>query len=836
MNLLNQNSPKALQPQNVRLQLKQHQLTTLYKMVEMDQTCKNANIDLNLGILADLAGYGKCHGKGTSILMYNGEKKLVENIVPGDLLMGPDSKQRTVLTINSGVEQMYKITLSNGDSFTANESHVLSLRYPIKYTQSNGTLCIHWVDESLEQKTVQIFDTEVHLSNYIEKIPNVLNITIKDYLNCKSKGLSEFKAWKSIPEYSYTKTIIPPLIAGELYATSFFMCIPDDTLPQPPFYKHYIIPTQYFINTIEQRRLFLNGVVNKAGSCLLRTTIKTAAVQILELAKSVGLHNSTISSSQTNIHSVFIDFKQVLDFNFKIEPITDTEYFGFTLSGDHLYCLGDYTITHNTITMVSLLCIVKEKGDQYNAQWRKDIFADITPYFGCIVELPTIIPENYVKLTLLIVPKNVLKHWCNHFNLTDLNYTIVTGKNYYQQLNTALDLYICTEDLYNYFVSKHVITWDRVIIDEPDTIYIPNMNNVKARFLWLISSTYTRIKHKSNRGFLKDLMTFRKCDYFVVKCADDYTKESFKIVEPEIITIECLTPHYIKAIRGYVNDSILEYINAGDIDGAIISLGGNVDTDKNIIDLMLRKMTNSITEYELKIRNLTLLYLSENEASARLQKYTEKLTFHKNRITEFKNNIQDSLENECVICGDPKTSPTIVPCCQNVSCGKCILNWLKNHNTCPFCRSNIQISDLMTIGKEPTQSTNGSEKLSKVKQCFKIINDHPTSKFLIVSQHIAIFEEIKEELHKNHINFGELTSLNKTEKVLENFRNGKCNVILLGTKYNGAGIEIPEATDVILIHKLEPSVEIQAIGRAQRPRRTCRLKIWKLFYQNEYTF
>ena len=48
------------------------------------------------------AGSGKCLGEGTLILMFDGSLKKVEDIKINDLIMGPDSLPRTVLSINHG--------------------------------------------------------------------------------------------------------------------------------------------------------------------------------------------------------------------------------------------------------------------------------------------------------------------------------------------------------------------------------------------------------------------------------------------------------------------------------------------------------------------------------------------------------------------------------------------------------------------------------------------------------------------------------------------------------------------------------------------------------------
>ena len=64
------------------------------------------------GIIQLPCGRGKCLGKGTPILMYDGIIKNVEDIVLGDKIMGDDSNPRNVLSLARGREMMYKIHIN----------------------------------------------------------------------------------------------------------------------------------------------------------------------------------------------------------------------------------------------------------------------------------------------------------------------------------------------------------------------------------------------------------------------------------------------------------------------------------------------------------------------------------------------------------------------------------------------------------------------------------------------------------------------------------------------------------------------------------------------------
>src|SRR5262249_47722751 len=73
-------------------------------------------------LLAAATGAGKCLGEGTPVLMFDGTIKPVEKIAVGELLMGPDSKPRRVLSTAEGVGQLYKVTPTKGDSYVVNDA------------------------------------------------------------------------------------------------------------------------------------------------------------------------------------------------------------------------------------------------------------------------------------------------------------------------------------------------------------------------------------------------------------------------------------------------------------------------------------------------------------------------------------------------------------------------------------------------------------------------------------------------------------------------------------------------------------------------------------------
>ncbi|KKL84061.1 hypothetical protein LCGC14_1968460, partial [marine sediment metagenome] len=104
-------------------------------------------------LLKGAPGIGKCLGKGTPILMYDGTIKDVENIIKGDRIMGPDSKPRQVQSTTKGKGELYWVIPKKGLVYIVNKYHVLSLRMsPVRIGRKSRTIEIS-VGEYLKTST-----------------------------------------------------------------------------------------------------------------------------------------------------------------------------------------------------------------------------------------------------------------------------------------------------------------------------------------------------------------------------------------------------------------------------------------------------------------------------------------------------------------------------------------------------------------------------------------------------------------------------------------------------------------------------------------------------------
>ncbi len=70
-------------------------------------------------------------------------------------------------------------------------------------------------------------------------------------------------------------------------------------------------------------------------------------------------------------------------------------------------------------------------------------------------------------------------------------------------------------------------------------------------------------------------------------------------------------------------------------------------------------------------------------------------------------------------------------------------------------------------------------------------------------------------------------------KTLESFAKGQLKILFLNSRTSAAGIHIPSATHVLLLHRMGKEEEQQILGRAYRLGRTQPLHFVQLLNQRE---
>ena len=388
-------------------------------------------------------GSGKCQKINTPIIMFDGSIKMVQDIKVDELLMGPDSKPRKVLSLGKGRDMMYDVIPTQGETYTFNSEHILSLKYTnvgvfyVNDKRSKNQIkkwCATWFDNKTIKEKSLYFETEQeareHLKQFTEET-KICSIEIKDYINLSEHMKNKLKLYKVGIDFPYKEIPFDPYIIG-LWIGDGTSCSADITsqdsaiivylkqiLPKYGLYLHFTpsskynykisdksnsnrftqilkqldilnnkhIPDIYKINSREVRLQILSGILDTDGhlhgNCYEFVQKNERIIDdVIYIARSLGFSayksvkkTSWIYKGQKFFGTAFRthisgnvneipckikhkkaqprqQIKDVLTSGFIIQERGIDDYYGFELDGNHLYLLGNFTVTHNTCTAI----------------------------------------------------------------------------------------------------------------------------------------------------------------------------------------------------------------------------------------------------------------------------------------------------------------------------------------------------------------------------------------------------------------------------------------------------------------------------------------------------
>jgi len=508
--------------------------------------------------------------------------------------------------------------------------------------------------------------------------------------------------------------------------------------------------------------------------------------------------------------------KKIIDDNIEIETnigiFADPTGYGKTLSVCGL--LSRNKMKWDTSKSINKSLITENKGDS--------MFVNIKKKYS----------YAKIKTTLLLVNQSIIKQWESELKLLNVKYVVLDKRKLVDDVDvTKHDLVITIPTMYNRLVAKyHNIYWKRFIFDEPVNINVPRMSTIRAGYYWLITATPTQLRNisYSSQHMIRNVFNYylepSTTKYLIVKNDLDYVKRSYTFPETIRVEHECYQPLY-NMCRNHTDTETADMISAGNILGAIRRLGGNETS--NIFDLIKQRLKNKIEDL-----NHSLSVATRQNNRNNIERYTGRIKTVEKQITEIRDKYTERLDGECSICLSKLDKPVLITCCQNIMCGSCILQWTKSHNSCPLCRSATRPDSLIYIknrNESPSTKHKVRRKLTKPETILEIINNNKDGKFMIFSNYSETFKNIYNVLQTNRISFKELKGQTSTRtRILSKFKEGSIKVLFLNSQSNGAGINLQEATDIILYHHLSEDLETQVIGRANRIGRKDKLYIHQL--------
>lgn len=356
------------------------------------------------GQVVFLAGGAGCLARDTEILMFDGTKKKVQDIKEGDLLMGPDSRPRTVVETVSGKEPMLHVKMKKGNSYVSNRSHIHSFVCSFnKCGLKKGQIYNLTYDEFLSlpisaQKALLLYKTDIEYPEKPVPIdPYILGLWLGDGVRTNTNIIVDNKndvIVNYVSESLRKEGKIFNKLKTDKVNCSVYSVVnapEDQSRSNPNIYRDYFkekcvineekrIPFEYLINSKEIRKKVLAGLIDSdghnAGNYIeIVTVFDGLKDDIYDLCSSLG-YNVTITNKKAlwngeekNYHRIFIsgdlsdvpvllDYKRCyprkqiknpIRYGFEFEELPENEFFGFKLAEeDKRFLLGNYVVTHNS--------------------------------------------------------------------------------------------------------------------------------------------------------------------------------------------------------------------------------------------------------------------------------------------------------------------------------------------------------------------------------------------------------------------------------------------------------------------------------------------------------
>ncbi len=435
----------------------------------------------------------------------------------------------------------------------------------------------------------------------------------------------------------------------------------------------------------------------------------------------------------------------------------------------------------------------------------------------------------------------------------------------------------------------HNPMWQRVFFDEADSVKIPSTCLVPAAIMtWYITASFSNLLFLNQfiyshylrqlpEEFLQTLhpeiqeMVDRELDtqtqtnrvIFFRSQSQGYFQDRMKSVHPlrshlillnakafldESIQlpplyreiIRCRTPNTQQILESVLPPEAESMLNAGDIQGALMSLGVAAHTPITVVDAVVGYRQKELDRlkrlYEYKKEEE---YSTPQAKTAALEALGLKVQTLESQIVTLKNRMETSSKENCSICYEAPQDPVLVNCCNRRFCGRCILSWMVRSSSCPLCRSSIHPQSLVSISSQTQPQAQGSPFTQtpgalpkKMEALLNILNQNPDGRFLIFSRHdvASVVEELA--MHGHPVDFLQ-GNKDTVAKTLESFAKGQLKILFLNSRTSAAGIHIPSATHVLLLHRMGKEEEQQILGRAYRLGRTQPLHFVQLLNQRE---
>ena len=477
--------------------------------------------------------------------------------------------------------------------------------------------------------------------------------------------------------------------------------------------------------------------------------------------------------------------------------------------------IGDPSGTGKTLSVLAYLASYTKLNTSY------ELTENSSKYFFSN-ELHTL---SDLSTNVIIVPHSLFNQWKQEISKhTTMKYVAIETKrclrhNISESIlnsNFILTTNTCYKYVQNY-TNQHNIQWNNIFIDEASSIYFNSSDPpLRFQFMWFITNNWIPLLFKTpsiskhNLYHLKDR----------VHLHSDLEKWLVDMLHYEGT---CVSYSFFKEYIPFLHEhrslivlrnlsSVIDSIHLPPIETNMIYCKPNISLHSLISYYLARCVEPNIVS-----NNVLQLFQALDVEFGNIDNYLINQPQRKHELINRKYQ-----ENECVICLETCEHSTIVNCCYNIYCGKCLLNNMLITHKCPTCREPLLINNIWCL-----KPLINNISLSKINVCLDILHKNKTGKFIIYSSFNNIFYQLFEEIDKMGLKAERIDNgLFSLVKTIKNFNEGRTNVIFISNIEVIRGLSLESISHLIFYHD-QPVYELKQvlIHSGQRIGRQTPLKI-----------
>lgn len=177
-----------------------------------------------------------CFALDSPILLWDRSIVNAQDIRVGDTLLGDDQKERTVIQLYSGVDDLFDIRQDTGDSYRVNSQHQLCLATILPpVTEENDVV---WYDTDIQDCRIETFSSLANAQSFWDALPSVaylVEMPVIRYVQLSSTEQNCFTGYRMIDaELIRTCITVIPMgrgpYAGWTIGGNHRFCLPDMTV------------------------------------------------------------------------------------------------------------------------------------------------------------------------------------------------------------------------------------------------------------------------------------------------------------------------------------------------------------------------------------------------------------------------------------------------------------------------------------------------------------------------------------------------------------------------------------------------------------------------------